>query len=365
MAMPLRPHPFAALFPGLPPEELEQLARDIKERGQLEPIILHQGQILDGRNRYKACQLAGVKPRTEKFDAKTFHRNPEEFVLSRNLRRRHLSIGQRAAIALSWSEQIALGPETEKTKGLGRPKGTLSQAAKYIGVNEQRVFEVRQVREANPRLYQDVKAGRCSLNHALAVISPPRENGLNRASSKNEEPRSQESGQAPRGRAREQSRLIADKVTQVGRRPEGKSGERPSPSSAAVKKALVRIKGILGNLFYAEVQSRNLIQRSEEIVEFAKLSDAQMLEISYLLRKGWTFIAASREVVERLTPDDEIRALHTRAIASGGNWFITLVGGFGHLVVWGTEKDKTLAKLRDALARPSTLPPSSEPDAPS
>ena len=62
MPKPLEPHPFAALFPELPPEELSQLVRDIKERGQLEPIILYKGLILDGRNRYRACQIAGVKP---------------------------------------------------------------------------------------------------------------------------------------------------------------------------------------------------------------------------------------------------------------------------------------------------------------
>jgi ParB-like chromosome segregation protein Spo0J len=66
----LRPHPLAALFPELPPEELAELARDVKERGQLEPIILHKGLILDGRNRYRACQIAGVKPQTEEFNSK-------------------------------------------------------------------------------------------------------------------------------------------------------------------------------------------------------------------------------------------------------------------------------------------------------
>src|ERR1700675_1006975 len=40
------------------------------ERGLLEPIILHEGLILDGRNRYRACQIAGVEPRTERFNAK-------------------------------------------------------------------------------------------------------------------------------------------------------------------------------------------------------------------------------------------------------------------------------------------------------
>jgi hypothetical protein len=43
----------------------------------------------------------------------------------------------------------------------------------------------------------------------------------------------------------------------------------------------------------------NLIQKPGEIVQFAKFTDAQMLEIGPLLKKGWTFAAACREVVER------------------------------------------------------------------
>ena len=122
------------------------------------------------------------------------------------------------------------------------------------------------------------------------------------------------------------------------------------PTPAATEKALTRIKAILGNWFHAEVKARNLVQKNEEIVQFAKFSDAQMIEIGPLLKRGWTFAAAFREVVERLTPDDEIRALHTRAVESGGNWCLLSVGNFGHLVVWGTEKERTLAKLKDILA---------------
>ena len=108
---------------------------------------------------------------------------------------------------------------------------------------------------------------------------------------------------------------------------------------------------ILGSWLYAEVKARNLIQKSEEIVRFAKLTDAQMREIGPLLKKGWTFVAAFREVLERLTPDDEIRALHTRAVENGENWCLLSVGNFGHVVVWGAEKDRTLAKVKDTLAR--------------
>jgi hypothetical protein len=44
-------------------------------------------------------------------------------------------MGQKAALALGLSEQMELNPDPEKTKALGRPKGTLSEAAKCIGIN--------------------------------------------------------------------------------------------------------------------------------------------------------------------------------------------------------------------------------------
>jgi hypothetical protein len=357
MPKPLEPHPFAALFPELPPEELTLLARDIKERGQLEPIIIYKGLILDGRNRYRACQIAGVKPWIEEFNAKGAKGSPQDFVLSRNLRRRHLSMGQKAAIALDWSEQIELNAEPDKAKALGRPKGTLSEAAKYIGINQQRVFEVRQIRDANQRLYQEVKTGRRSLNSALAEISPAQEDRFQKPGIKNVESISEQPGYGERkkisGHAAPTDGKVARGVQKPASREAAAAIKQSPPSPAAIEKALTRIKTMLGKWFYAEVKARNLIQRPEEIVQFAKLTDAQMLEIGPLLKSGWTFVAAFQEVIERLTPDDEIRALHARAVENGGKWYLSSVGDFGHIVVWGAERDKTLAKVKETLTRPS------------
>jgi hypothetical protein len=63
-----------------------------------------------------------VKPRIEEFNERVAKGSPEDFILSRNLRRRHLSMGQKAALALDWFEQMELNPEPEKTKASGRPK---------------------------------------------------------------------------------------------------------------------------------------------------------------------------------------------------------------------------------------------------
>jgi hypothetical protein len=136
---------------------------------------------------------------------------------------------------------MELSPDPEKNRGRGRPKWALTEAAKNIGINEQRVFEVRQIRNANPALYRKVKAGSCSLNSALAENSPSRE-------------------------------AVGGKVRRSVQKPANKHSPaivKPPPSRRATERALVRIKAILGSWFYGEVKGRNLIQKAEEIVQFA------------------------------------------------------------------------------------------------
>jgi hypothetical protein len=191
-----------------------------------------------------------------------------------------------------------------------------------------------------------------SLNGSLAEISPPRDTrfrefGLGK------------SGTAPQeldGRVQDEMRDLAQQAggkvvrgAQKRASKEAAAAVKLPPSPAAIEKALARIKAILG-IWYAEVKARNLIQKPEEIVQFAKLTDAQMKEIGPLLKRGWTFTVAFREVVERLTPDDEIRVLHTRAVAQGGSYYQITVGKFGHIVIAGPEKDKILAKFAEIFA---------------
>ena len=54
-------HPLADIFPMLDDNELKALAEDIKTKGLTEPITLYEGKVLDGRNRYRACDLAKVE----------------------------------------------------------------------------------------------------------------------------------------------------------------------------------------------------------------------------------------------------------------------------------------------------------------
>ena len=89
-------HPAAELFPLMKGPEFGLLVEDIGEHGLREPIVICQGVVLDGRNRLRACEIAGVEPRFVEWDGIG---SPLGFVLARNLHRRHLNEGQRALIA--------------------------------------------------------------------------------------------------------------------------------------------------------------------------------------------------------------------------------------------------------------------------
>src|SRR5260370_7130697 len=92
-------HPAADLLPLLEGTEFEALVRDIRTHGLCEPITLLEGVILDGRNRYRACKVAGIEPRFEQWVPRHQGDTPLALVLSRNLERRHLNESQRAMSA--------------------------------------------------------------------------------------------------------------------------------------------------------------------------------------------------------------------------------------------------------------------------
>ena len=113
-------HPATLLFPMLSKEEMAEFAKDIKANGLREPIVLYDGMILDGRNRYEACKLAGVKPQfTELPELIPGSASPVQYVVSANLYRRHLTTSQRATIAAEMVPLLA--QEAQKRQRIGRP----------------------------------------------------------------------------------------------------------------------------------------------------------------------------------------------------------------------------------------------------
>jgi len=84
----MRVHPAANIFPMMDDRRLGELAQDIRENGQREQIRLLDGEVLDGRNRLAACDIAGVKPN---FVEVATDVNPWVYVWSLNGQRRDLT----------------------------------------------------------------------------------------------------------------------------------------------------------------------------------------------------------------------------------------------------------------------------------
>ncbi len=158
-------HPAAALFPLMGETELQALADDIREHGLRQPIILLGVLILDGRNRWKACHLAGVEPRTVQFKGQ----DPVAFVLSQNLHRRHLTASQRACVALNLECMYAATGKARQHDH--RPnRGTTGRsshlAAKALGVSHGMVEKAKKIAAQAPDVLAEVQAGKKTLGQA-------------------------------------------------------------------------------------------------------------------------------------------------------------------------------------------------------
>ncbi len=101
----LQPHPAAMLWPMLKEPDLQALADSIKERGLNNPITIYEEMILDGRNRYKACQMAGVEPRFTEFNGG----DPFLFVFDQNGERR-LDVTNAMKYGI-WKRTVAMSDE--------------------------------------------------------------------------------------------------------------------------------------------------------------------------------------------------------------------------------------------------------------
>jgi len=119
-------HELANLFPLLYDADYDELVADIKKHGLREPIWMYEDKVLDGRNRFRACRAAGVDPQFRHFSGT--HAEAQAFVVSANIRRRHLNVEQRQHLLI---ELIASAPEKSDRqigKGIGVDHKTIARA---------------------------------------------------------------------------------------------------------------------------------------------------------------------------------------------------------------------------------------------
>ncbi len=125
----LKFHSLSEIFPLIEGDEFDGFVDTFKKQGLLQPIVLHQGKILEGRNRYRAGKKLGHKFSANDFTELPPGRDPHEFVIAANVQRRHLTTEQKRALVIKLIRE--------------RPKESDRKIALLIGVSNKTVSTYR------------------------------------------------------------------------------------------------------------------------------------------------------------------------------------------------------------------------------
>lgn len=141
MAKQLKPHPYCEQLPRMSDQEFDSLVADIRANGQKEPILLFEGKILDGRNRYDACKTAGVEPRTKIFTGSS--EEAKQLSISNNLVRRHLTASQKSMILVN----SVLLPDAGGKRQYRKGDSSIRSTASRFGVNHVSIYKALYVKQ--------------------------------------------------------------------------------------------------------------------------------------------------------------------------------------------------------------------------
>ena len=167
-------HPLAKIFPDMQVEEYEALKESISQHGQREPIVLFEGQVIDGQHRLKACIDLNIEPAVTELEAVN---DPVAFVVDANLIRRHLETGQRAMIAEQLASWLPAGQQ-QSTPQRSREGNGLSakQASDLMKVSTRSLARAREVKRNAPDAVVDaVRTGAVKLRDAANIADKPAE----------------------------------------------------------------------------------------------------------------------------------------------------------------------------------------------
>lgn len=185
-------HPYADIFPILDGMARDEFVEDIRINGLRDPIVILDGRIIDGRNRYLALvdlakggemlgpgwdRRAGKPLSIEDLapDMKWFRSyrdddgDPLDFIISKNLKRRQLDDNQRAMAAARLATM-------RRGSNQHSPIGETSQAnaAKILNVSKRAVERATVVqKQGAPQLRRAVEQGSLALSTAATVASLP------------------------------------------------------------------------------------------------------------------------------------------------------------------------------------------------
>lgn len=165
-------HELANLFPMFTPEEMETLRASMRKSGysNAHPIVLYEGKILDGRNRFTAAKFEALEPVFIEFtgddDAAL------QFVIEENLARRHLNETQRGIVVSRIANMTRGGTgsnQYESKTANWQNSVSLGKAAEMMNVSERTAARIRAVEKAAPELLPKMERGEMTAHEAMKI----------------------------------------------------------------------------------------------------------------------------------------------------------------------------------------------------
>lgn len=164
-------HPLADLVPSMTLGEYAELRDDIARNGLLDPIVLYEGKVLDGRHRLRACGDTATEPQFKDYEGD----EPASFVLSHNLHRRNLTESQKAMLAVEFlpaleaegrAKKAQAGASAAPSRPAEETSGQVAtsflsreEAGEKTGASGRAVGRAKRVKDADPVLAQKVLQG--------------------------------------------------------------------------------------------------------------------------------------------------------------------------------------------------------------
>jgi len=180
------------IFPEAKSEDYKRLRDDIDTNGydESQPVMLYEGDILDGWNRQKACDELGIAARYQHFKG-----TDDEAIafMMRTNKRRNLNSGQWATIAVEAEDLIAAirdQVEKERRAKISATKKTPTtpdkklsdvlknehanttptKAAKLFNTNRTYVNQAAKLKAEAPEVFEQVKAGTMRMTDAAKAV---------------------------------------------------------------------------------------------------------------------------------------------------------------------------------------------------
>ena len=168
---------FRDLIPELDPAELFQLEENIKRDGCRDPLVLWNGVLVDGHNRYDICKRNDLPFQTIE---RAFENRSEviEWIITNQFGRRNLNNYVRGTLAIRLGSEIAERAKANKKASGGavpqksdKPVDVNKELAKLAGVSHDTISKVNKIEEkGSEEIKKALAKGEISINEAHKKI---------------------------------------------------------------------------------------------------------------------------------------------------------------------------------------------------